>query len=130
MTLAVAVEDFARRPSTRLQEAEVDAPDARGGDGLPHRRGSEQLGQGRRPVEPNDGAFQVFDSWIMALLVFIFIFLPVELAFEEIGERDIRWLGLCFDLIFCLDIVKTFNAGFPNERDAQSWTATRSRGAT
>ncbi|KAH8094439.1 voltage-gated potassium channel [Aureococcus anophagefferens] len=68
--------------------------------------------------EPNDGLIQVFDAAIMTLLVFIFIFLPVELAFEEIGETAaVEYLGLSIDLYFCLDILKTFNVGFVNYND-------------
>ncbi|KAH8048779.1 voltage-gated potassium channel [Aureococcus anophagefferens] len=60
----------------------------------------------------------VFDAAIMTLLVFIFIFLPVELAFEEIGETAaVEYLGLSIDLYFCLDILKTFNVGFVNYND-------------
>ncbi|KAH8057194.1 voltage-gated potassium channel [Aureococcus anophagefferens] len=81
------------------------------GDGAPGSPGVELR-------EPNDGLIQVFDAAIMTLLVFIFIFLPVELAFEEIGETAaVEYLGLSIDLYFCLDILKTFNVGFVNYND-------------
>ena len=63
--------------------------------------------------EPVDAYVQLFDGIIMMFLIFVFIFLPVELAFDEVADRrDVWTLGLVVDVVFCLDVIKNFNVGY------------------
>ncbi|KAH8090000.1 voltage-gated potassium channel [Aureococcus anophagefferens] len=66
---------------------------------------------------PDDYAVQMFNALVVCLLIAQFVFLPVELAFDEVAERhDVFLFGVFVDVFFCLDVVKNFFVGFEDDK--------------
>ncbi|KAH8095676.1 voltage-gated potassium channel [Aureococcus anophagefferens] len=70
---------------------------------------------GRQLLMPDNDYVQAFDIVIMFLLIFVFVTLPLCLAFER-TNKALRTVNLICDGIFFMDIMKNFNTGYVNEQ--------------
>ena len=63
---------------------------------------------------PTSPTVQMFDLFIMVILLYVFVSLPLCLAFDRINAR-LKWVNLACDCFFMLDIAKNLNTGFVDE---------------
>ncbi|KAH8078516.1 voltage-gated potassium channel [Aureococcus anophagefferens] len=56
----------------------------------------------------------MFDLFIMVILLYVFVSLPLCLAFDRINAR-LKWVNLACDCCFMIDIAKNLNTGFVDE---------------
>ncbi|KAH8067505.1 voltage-gated potassium channel [Aureococcus anophagefferens] len=63
---------------------------------------------------PTSPTVQMFDLFIMVILLYVFVSLPLCLAFDRINAR-LKWVNLACDCCFMIDIAKNLNTGFVDE---------------
>ncbi|KAH8046940.1 voltage-gated potassium channel [Aureococcus anophagefferens] len=71
---------------------------------------------GVKIFDPDHPLIENFELLIMFILIFVFVTLPLCLAFERV-ERQLSRRTVC-DLIFCVDVLKNCNTGYADDTGA------------
>ncbi|KAK7230477.1 voltage-gated potassium channel [Aureococcus anophagefferens] len=72
---------------------------------------------GVKIFDPDHPLIENFELLIMFILIFVFVTLPLCLAFERV-ERQLSDANFVCDLIFCVDVLKNCNTGYADDTGA------------
>ena len=75
----------------------------------------DQMCLGLKMFHPKNDIIENFEILMMFVLLFVFMTLPLCLAFDRVNTALLD-INFACDLIFCLDVVKNCNVGYVDDR--------------
>ena len=86
---------------------------------LAHQRKLEKniIGDDLWMINPTEWKHAVWDMFVSILIMITVVTMPLTIAWEEMNEKCFV-MNVTFDLIFLLDVCKTFCTGFVDDNDA------------